>query len=283
MITYGQALAEGRKILQDAGIEEYDVDGFLLLTELLGMSRTQYYMKQKDNILAEDYEQYMAAVARRSQREPLQYITGKTCFMGYDFLVNSDVLIPRMDTEVLVVETEKVIEKHYQEKEQVKILDMCTGSGCILISLALRNAQITGTGVDISENALLVARKNAKELQSHSVKFVQSNLFENVEETFDIIVSNPPYIETKVIGELMEEVRSFEPSAALDGGEDGLCFYREITENAVNYLNAGGFLCYEIGCDQAKSVIAVMEENGFKNCRVVKDLAGLDRVCIGNL
>lgn len=283
MITYEQALAEGRKILKNAGIEEYGVDGFLLLTELLGMSGTRYFMDQKDNISAKDYEKYMRAVARRSKHEPLQYITGKTGFMGYDFLVEPGVLIPRMDTEVLVLEAEKVMKQRYPRNERIKILDMCTGSGCILISLALRNENVLGIGADVSETALGVAEKNAKALDCSFVNFLQSDLFENVEGIFDMIVSNPPYIETQAIGGLMEEVRSFEPPAALDGGEDGLCFYRKITKEAVNHLDKGGVLCYEIGCDQGNAVLTVMEENGFENCRVVKDLAGLDRVCIGNL
>lgn len=283
MITYEQALTEGRKVLQNAGIEEFAVDGFLLLTELLGMSRTQYYMKQKDSMPKEAYESYMSAVARRSLHEPLQYITEKTCFMGYDFFVDRNVLIPRMDTEVLVVEAEKIIQNYFGKKKHIKVLDMCTGSGCILTALALRNARVKGIGVDISKEALLVAERNAKTLQCGSVTFLQSNLFEQVNETFDMIVSNPPYIKTRVIEELMEEVKSFEPYIALNGQEDGLHFYREITKNAVRYLNTGGALCCEIGCEQAQAVLLLMEENGFKNCRVVKDLAGLDRVCIGNL
>lgn len=283
MITYEQALTEGRKVLQNAGIEEFFVDGFLLLTELLGMSRTQYYMNQKALMPEGDYENYMSAVVRRSLHEPLQYITGKACFMGYDFFVDRNVLIPRMDTEILVVEAEKVIKNHFAEKEHIKVLDMCTGSGCILTALALRNAKVQGIGVDISKEALLVAERNAEELQCDSVTFLQSNLFENVKETYDMIVSNPPYIETGVIEELMEEVKSFEPYIALNGQEDGLYFYREITKNVREYLNTGGALCYEIGCGQAEQVLLLMEENGFKNCRVVKDLAGLDRVCLGNL
>ncbi len=283
MITYEQALTEGRKVLQSASIEEFAVDGFLLLTELLGISRTQYYMKQKDRMQKEAYESYMSAVARRSRHEPLQYITGKVCFMGYDFFVNRNVLIPRMDTEILVIEAEKVIRNYFAKKEYIKVLDMCTGSGCILTALALRNASVNGVGVDISEDALLVAERNAQALHCSSAMFLQSNLFEHVNGTFDMIVSNPPYIKTQVIKELMEEVKSFEPYIALNGQEDGLHFYREITKNAARYLNAGGVLCYEIGCEQAKEVLLLMEENGFQNCRVVKDLAGLDRVCIGNL
>lgn len=283
MITYEQALEAVKKTLQDSGIEEYSVDGFLLLSELFDMSRTQYYMKQKEPMPDADYEKYMLAAARRSRHEPLQYITGKAYFMGYEFQVDENVLIPRMDTEVLVLEAEKVLKACFPEKEQIRILDMCTGSGCILISMSLRNERIRGIGADISEGALGVARQNAAHLQCDSVEFLYSDLFENVAGTFDMIVSNPPYIKTEVIKGLMEEVKSFEPFGALDGLEDGLHFYRIITKEAVKHLNKGGFLCFEIGYDQAEVVVAVMEENGFKNCRVVKDLAGLDRVCTGNL
>ncbi|MDD6572741.1 MAG: peptide chain release factor N(5)-glutamine methyltransferase, partial [Thermoflexaceae bacterium] len=160
MKTYEQALKEGRKLLLEAGITEYQVDGFLLMSEVLGITRTDYFMKQKDTLSDADYERYMEAVQRRKVHEPLQYITGHAYFMGYDFMVNEDVLIPRMDTECLVVEAEKIIMNHPFE-----ILDMCTGSGCILISLALRNPLVNGLGADISKKALKVAQQNAEKLQ----------------------------------------------------------------------------------------------------------------------
>lgn len=276
MKTYEQALKEGRKLLLEAGITEYQVDGFLLMSEVLGITRTDYFMKQKDTLSDADYERYMEAVQRRKVHEPLQYITGHAYFMGYDFMVNEDVLIPRMDTECLVVEAEKIIMNH-----PFDILDMCTGSGCILISLALRNPLVKGLGVDISKKALKVAQQNAERLQCSNVTFLQSNLFENISGKFDMIVSNPPYIRTSVIEELMEEVKGYEPYNALDGHEDGLYFYEKITGRALEYLNDGGFLCYEIGYDQGSDVVCIMEKNGLKNCRVIKDLAGNDRVVIG--
>lgn len=276
MKTYEQALKEGRKLLLEAGITEYQVDGFLLMSEVLGITRTDYFMKQKDTLSDADYERYMEAVQRRKVHEPLQYITGHAYFMGYDFMVNEDVLIPRMDTECLVVEAEKIIMNHPFE-----ILDMCTGSGCILISLALRNPLVNGLGADISKKALKVAQKNAEKLQCSNVTFLQSDLFENISGKFDMIVSNPPYIRTSVIEGLMEEVKGYEPYNALDGHEDGLYFYDKITGRALEYLNDGGFLCYEIGYDQGSDVVCIMEKNGFKNCRVIKDLAGNDRVVIG--
>lgn len=283
MMTYERALAEGRELLKSSGIEEYEVDGFLLLSELLGMNRTQYYMKQKDKISAAEYDKYMSAVSRRRNREPVQYITGKAYFMGFEFYVDRNVLIPRMDTEILAVEAERILKENFSGRERTDVLDMCTGTGCILLSLALRNAGAAGVGVDISRGAVEVAERNKRQLQCSSAEFLHSNLFENVRGTYDMIVSNPPYIRTDDIPGLMEEVRTFEPFEALDGLADGMYFYREITKNAVKYLNDGGFLCYEIGFDQADAVIELMKENGFKNCRVVKDLAGLDRVCTGKL
>ena len=278
MKTYEQALNEGREKLLEAGIEEYAVDAFLLMSESLGISKTAYYMKQKDIISDADYETYMSVIARRQTHEPLQYITGRAYFMGYEFWVNENVLIPRMDTECLVIEAEKLLNGN-----SANILDMCTGSGCIITSLMLRNPKMSGMGTDISEDALAVAKKNATRLSCENVSFIQGDLFENITGKFDMIVSNPPYIRTNEITGLMEEVRSYEPNNALDGHEDGLNFYREITKNASKYLKEDGFLCYEIGHDQGVDVIRIMEENHFKDCRVIKDLAGLDRVVTGHL
>lgn len=282
MHTYENALNMGRQMLQDAGIEEFANDGFLLMEELLGITKTAYFMKQKDVISEADYDKYMLAVNRRVQREPLQYITGHAYFMGYEFDVTPAVLIPRMDTECLVVEVEKILAQ-FDRNLECAVLDMCTGSGCIITSLALRNPRISGVGADISESALSVAKANADKLDCRNVRFVHSDLFQNIEGKYKLIVSNPPYIRTEVIKGLMEEVKSFEPYNALDGLEDGLHFYRDITAKALEFLEPGGMLCYEIGHDQGADVVKIMEDSGFKNCRVVKDLAGLDRVVIGNL
>lgn len=278
MRTYEQALIEGRQKLLEAGIEEYAVDGFLLMSESLGISKTAYYMKQKDIISDADYETYMNVIARRQTHEPLQYITGRAYFMGYEFGVNENVLIPRMDTECLVIEVEKLL-----NGRPASVLDMCTGSGCIITSLMLRNPKMSGTGADISQGALQVARENATRLSCENVSFVQGDLFENITGKYDMIVSNPPYIRTDVITGLMEEVRSHEPYNALDGHADGLYFYREITQKASEFLKEEGFLCYEIGHDQGADVVRIMEENHFKDCRIIKDLAGLDRVVTGHL
>lgn len=199
--------------------------------------------------------------------------------MGLEFRVNEHVLIPRQDTEVLV---ELALEE-LKGMESVRILDMCTGSGCILLSTLYYGRQervMEGTGVDISKEALKVAKQNAKELHIDA-KFVESNLFANVLGTYDLILSNPPYIPSAVIETLQPEVREHDPMLALDGKEDGLYFYRKIIEESKGSLNSGGKLIFEIGHDQGAAVSTYMMEQGFHHVRVKKDLAGLDRVVLG--
>jgi release factor glutamine methyltransferase len=193
--------------------------------------------------------------------------------MGLSFDVSKDVLIPRQDTEVLVQEILKAAEGK-------DVLDMCTGSGCIIISLAKLGRIHRGIGVDISIEALSIARKNAKKLQA-DVSFIHSNLFDQVEGQFDIIVSNPPYIPTSDINDLMEEVKNHEPIIALDGEEDGLHFYRTIVNQLSSYLKPSGYVFFEIGYNQGETVSRILEEHGFRNIKVIKDLAGLDRVVSG--
>ena len=203
----------------------------------------------------EQKEVYEAALKKRAGHIPLQHITGEQEFMGLPFLVNADVLIPRQDTEILVEEALK------KAKPGMRVLDLCTGSGCIIA-------------------ALCVAKKNAGR-NGVSPVFVQGDLFEPVKGTFDLIVSNPPYIPTAEIEKLMPEVREHEPLLALDGKEDGLVFYKRIIEEGYPYLKPGGFLMFEIGCDQGKEVSARMEQAGYQDVKIIKDLAGLDRVVIG--
>ena len=194
--------------------------------------------------------------------------------MGYLFYVDEHVLIPRQDTETLVEEALKVL------KPGMEVLDLCTGSGCILISLMKMCEGLYGTGSDISEEALEVARKNACRLEVNAT-FIRSSLFEHISGRYDLIVSNPPYIRTSVIQELQEEVRLHDPFIALDGKEDGLYFYREIIKAGGGYLKPGGYLMFEIGYDQGTEVASLMEKHGYRNIMVKKDLAGLDRVVSG--
>ena len=192
------------------------------------------------------------------------------------FKVNSNVLIPRQDTETLVEETLKVIEP------QMEVLDLCTGSGCILLSILKNAPTVHGTGSDVSKQALLVAKENAK-LHNLEADWVRGNLFDNVSGQFDVIVSNPPYIAQAEIPTLMPEVAQFEPMQALDGGVDGLDFYRSITEEAPQYLKENGYLFFEIGWDQGQEVQRLMREAGFSDVAVIKDLAGNDRVVKGQI
>lgn len=220
------------------------------------------------------FEEY---IEQRASHIPLQHILGKTWFYGYEYMVNSDVLIPRQDTEILVGEVIKVT------RSGDYILDMCTGSGCIGITLAKKFPECRVLGVDVSEKALNVAQSNKHNLEAENIDFMRSDLFEelNHDITFNTIVSNPPYIPTKVIEGLQEEVRLHDPILALDGMEDGLMFYRKITAQAGDFLETDGYLCYEIGAEQAADVSDIMKKAGFKDITVVKDLAGFDRVVMG--
>ncbi len=273
-MQYQEIYRRGVSLLQDAGIEEAALDARLLLEAVCGTDRTALLVHGDMELPDLRKREYQEKIAQRAGRIPLQHILGGTEFMGLKFYVNRDVLCPRQDTEILV---EEVLRNLH---DGMRILDMCTGSGCILLSLLHYSNDCQGIGTDISENALQLAGKNAENLKEEAV-FLQSDLFEKVEGKFDIIVSNPPYIPTADIEGLMPEVRDHEPREALDGGEDGLFFYRTITKTAAEHLYGGGMLFYEIGCEQGAAVRQIMQENGFKEIEIVKDYAGLDRVVYG--
>lgn len=278
-LTYRQMCHNGAAILVDAGITDAEYDSFALLEYITGMDRTAYILNGSKSVPEDIAERYDAVIDRRSSHIPLQHITGQAWFYGRGFNVNSDVLVPRQDTEVIVSEALKVI------NAKDSVLDMCTGSGCIIITLALEKKLGRALGADISEAALKVASGNREKLGADDVTFVKSNIFSDInvndDELFDVIVSNPPYIATGEIETLTEEVRIHDPYIALDGLEDGLHFYREITQQSMNYIKSGGWLLYEIGCTQAHDVSDIMSEYGYSNIKVIKDLAGLDRVVMG--
>lgn len=278
-LTYRQMCHNGAAILADAGITDAEYDSFALLEYITGMDRTAYILNGSKSVPEDIAERYDAVIDRRSSHIPLQHITGQAWFYGRGFNVNSDVLVPRQDTEVLVSEALKVI------NAKDSVLDMCTGSGCIIITLALEKKLGRALGADISEAALKVASGNREKLGADDVTFVKSNIFSDInvndDELFDVIVSNPPYIATGEIETLTEEVRIHDPYIALDGLEDGLHFYREITQQSLNYIKSGGWLLYEIGCTQAHDVSDIMSEYGYSNIKVIKDLAGLNRVVMG--
>jgi len=283
--TWEALLKEGQEILEAAGIEEAGLDAWLLLEYESGKNRAYYFAHCKEEADEEIKTPYMEKIRKRAQHIPLQHLTHQGYFMGYEFFVNENVLVPRQDTEVLVEEALSLI----KEKEVPQILDMCTGSGCILLSILLEREDSLGTGVDLSEKALSVAEKNREtyhlETRAELIKsdMFQSGYFEGKKESFDIIVSNPPYIPTEEIEKLQAEVRFHDPFMALDGKEDGLYFYRIIAKNAGEYLKPGGFLACEIGCDQGEDVKKMFESCGFSDVKVIKDLAGLDRVVSGKL
>ncbi len=270
MSTYRQLLQTGRELLKQQGIADADVDAWYLLVHVFKINRTDLLFRGDTTVEQSSKERYLELIEQRAGHIPLQYITGYQEFMGMEFEVNGDVLIPRQDTETLVEEVLKVCENR-------SLLDMCTGSGCIIVSLAVLGRPKQAVGADISEKALAVAARNVRR-QEAAVELIRSNLFEGITGSYDILVSNPPYIPSGEISGLMPEVRDFEPAMALDGSEDGLLFYRRISEGAKNFLNPNGLLFYEIGHNQGEDVKLILQEEGYTDIVIKKDLSGLDRV-----
>lgn len=275
-MNYTEAFLLGMQKLKEAEIGEAQLDARLLLEEVCGTDHNTLLCHGDREVSEAEEEQYRKALEQRAVHVPLQHLLGYQDFMGLRFQVNEHVLIPRQDTEILVEEAMRYLH------DGMRILDLCTGSGCILLSLLHYSNDCEGTGVDISKEALQVAALNA-ELLGIKADFLKSDLYEKVTGKFDLLVSNPPYIERKVIPTLMEEVREYDPYIALDGGEDGLDFYRRIIGGAQDYLKRGGQILMEIGSGQAKAVSELLREAGFKEIDVCRDFAGLDRVVSGRL
>ena len=313
---WADVLNYGKKILKNAGIVEADLDAWYLFGQIFGISRAQYFLCARENIagntaqkmadqeqtgnslesknaldcvelwLKEKLSAYENTLEKRASRIPLQQILGQQEFMGLTFFVNEHVLIPRQDTETLV---ELVLNE--QKDKNVSILDMCTGSGCIAVSLKKLGGYACVEGADISEEALKVAKRNSEEILENSdvnssrtgVIFRRSDMFSAFPETerFNVIVSNPPYIPSAVIEKLEPEVRDHEPRGALDGTADGLCFYRILAEECAKHLTPGGHVYFEIGYDQGMAVKELLDNHGFKDTRVIQDLTGKDRVVCG--
>ena len=274
-MQYAKLYQIGKEQLQKAGITDAELDARLLLEFICHTDRNALYAHGDQDIEDEKMHDFLQLIEKRAVHIPLQHLTGEQNFMGLDFLVNEHVLIPRQDTEILVEEIMRDLH------DGIRILDMCTGSGCILLSLLHYSNDCSGVGVDVSEDALAVARQNADRLAEKQAVFIQSDLFEKVEGSFDLIVSNPPYIRSQEIAGLMPEVREHEPHLALDGKDDGLHFYREIIKGAMPHLKRGGQLFFEIGYDQGEAVQVLLAANGYTEIAVVKDYAGLDRVVYG--
>ena len=278
--TIAEALREGKMRLKAAGKEAYAFEAELLLEKAAGLNRTALFLRGEEVLSEEVLAVYEGFLQEREQGRPTQYILGEWEFMGLPFFVGEGVLIPRADTEVLV---ETILER--QQKESIKsILDIGTGSGCIPISLGHYGKFEHIMAVDISQKALGYATKNAHDNQI-KIDFYESDLFTNLpaewKGNLDAIVSNPPYIPKKDIEELMTEVKDFEPMNALDGGEDGLDFYRAIVEQGRDWLKDGGWLFFEIGYDQGEDLRNLLHEFGYTEVEIRQDLAGLDRVALG--
>lgn len=293
-MTIQELLVLGKEKLESSGNEYAKYERKVLLEEVLGCNYMYMLMHGEEEVPSGKEEEYLQLLEKRCSHYPLQYLLGYAHFMDYTFYVNESVLIPRNDTEILVEAADsllKTLEAEAQEsmpetetngKQPLRVLDLCCGSGCIGISLKLYHGEIDLTLTDISEDALEVTKRN---LDKYDVKakLVCDNLLHGITEKMDMIVSNPPYIERKVIDSLMPEVKEYEPVLALDGGEDGLDFYRKIIAEAPGHLNSGGWVLFEIGYNQGEAVSGFMRQAGFKDVEVKKDYAGLDRVVSGHL
>ncbi len=282
-MTYRDLYKYGMDCLEKSGIDEAALDARILLEYICHTDRNELLVHGDSERSDMEEQFYKMVIDKRSMRIPLQHITGKQEFMGLEFKVNEYTLIPRQDTEILVEEAMRHL------SDGMRILDMCTGSGCILLSLLKYSNECEGIGIDISSKALDVARENSLRLAIEA-QFLCGDLFEPLadfvsdktnDRLFDMIVSNPPYIETAVIEELMPEVREHEPISALDGMEDGLYFYRKIVDKAKDYIRKGGYLFFEIGYNQGEAVSRLMNDAGFSHVKIIKDYAGLDRVVYG--
>lgn len=281
-MNYSEIVSGGREKLSRAGISEAALDARLLLEFLTGKSQSDILSHPETVMDAGEVQKYDALIEKRAMHVPLSYLTGMCCFMGIDFFVTPDVLIPRQDSECLVEEAMRYV------NDGDSILDMCTGSGCLLLSLMHYKNGCMGTGVDISEGAVAVAEKNLKTLEEAGMlnggtaRILCGDMFAPLDpgDKYDCIISNPPYIRTEVYETLMPEVHDHEPRTALDAGSDGLMFYRKIAKAAPGFLSREGRLFLEIGYDQADEVSEILKGSGFTGIDVYKDYAGNDRVVI---
>lgn len=267
-----EILLKSNNILKENNIEDFNIKTRLLLSYLLNKNKEYLIIHDEEEIQKEIEEKFFYYLEKLKNNYPIQYVIKKQEFMGFEFFVNENVLIPQPDTEILVEEILMLI------NDGNKILDLCTGSGAIGISIAKLKENVQIYLSDISEKALEVAKKNSEKLDVKT-NIIKSNLFENINEKFDIIVSNPPYIETEVIKTLHKEVQK-EPILALDGGNDGLDFYRQIAKDAKNYLIENGIIALEIGYNQKLAVIKILEKEGYKNIYSKEDYGNNDRIVV---
>ena len=273
--TIERVLNWTRGFFEEKGIEGGRFDAELLMADALKVDRMRLYLDHHKPLSQEELTAIRERVRRRGHREPVAYITGQKGFWSLDLAVDQRVLVPRPETEGLVERALEVI----ATESAIRVVDVGCGSGCIGLAIASERPEAQITGVDISEDALTVARMNAEKMGATQVKFFQSDLLGQVEGPIDVVVSNPPYIPSATIPTLMEDVRQFEPHLALDGGPDGLDVYRLLIPQAVECLASGGYLVLEIGFDQGLDVTGLCEQTGvFQSIETFQDLAGLDRV-----
>lgn len=274
-MTYRQVLSDGVNRLTEAGIKEAGSNAWILMEDVFAVSRTKYLICADEYADSGKIDVYTEYIERRCTHVPVQYITGKAYFMGLEFEVTPDVLIPRFDTEILVEQALNYIDG------TKRVLDMCTGSGCIAICASCLGKAGKVVAADISQRALKVAERNARKNNAGNIEFIESDMFGNITGEFDVILSNPPYIPTEVVGTLDPEVKDFEPALALDGHEDGLYFYRKLIDKAAEHLVPDGIIMMETGYNQGKAVSELLDKNKYADIRVIKDLSGLDRVVCG--
>lgn len=276
-----ELLDKGYEILKESDIEYYKEDCLILLSEVINKEKLFIITNRESEVSEELSKKYFKYIHLRKNRMPIKYIMGSCEFMGLDLFIKEGVLIPRVDTEILVEE----VLKHIEKNKYFTVCDVCTGSGAIAISIAKYSQNVKVECSDISNLAKEVTEKNIDKFNlSNKVKFTTSDLLQHAIEgnkSFDVIVSNPPYIREAVIPTLMEDVKNYEPHLALNGGEDGLDFYKKITYQSLKVLNKGGLLAFEIGYDQREDVKNILEEYNFKDIKCIKDLARNDRVVIG--
>lgn len=278
----GELLNIGTKILLEAGIDTARLDSQLLLGKVIKKDKLYLMINNTEDVNNKDEEEFFNLIDKRKEKMPVKYILGECDFMGLDFFVEKGILIPRSDTEVLV---EKILSM-IDENAELKVCDLCSGSGAIGIALAYYRKNIKVDSIDYYDIPEKITRKNiARHKLQDRVNFIKSDLLNEVIDTgikYDVLVSNPPYIKTEEIETLMSDVKNYEPHTALDGGDDGLIFYRKIVKQSSMVLRKNSILAFEIGFDQGQSVKKLMEDNGYTKVEVIKDLAGLDRVVIGS-
>jgi protein-(glutamine-N5) methyltransferase, release factor-specific len=273
--SYRKLLTKAANILKDANIENIEYDIKTILRDTFDIDYNKFVMDMDNEFETDkslEYE-FISRIEKRKKYIPLQYIINKQNFYGLDLYVNESVLIPRYDTENIV----DCIVKDFEGSKDISVLDLCTGSGCIAISLK-KNGFEKVFALDISDKALEVAKHNAY-IHNADITFIKSDLYKELPNDirFDLIVSNPPYIRTGEIEKLDDEVKDFEPKLALDGGKDGLDFYKKILNLSKDFINKNGSLYFEIGYDQAKDVVDLAKKEGYYNIKIIKDLSGKDR------